>query len=74
MAMFQPSKHSDSTSYGALALSNGGLPQVAYPLMGIAAAGLSYTRNKSIPLAIAHWFIGPIYLGYRGIQYAQKKM
>ncbi len=38
------------------------------------AAALYYTRNPSIIKAAGAGLISPIYLIYRGVQYAQKKM
>jgi hypothetical protein len=40
---------------------------------GVGAMALSYSKNQSIPWAIAHGFIGPVYLAYRGIQYAKQR-
>ena len=34
----------------------------------VGAMALSYQRNESIPWALAHGIIGPVYLAYRGVQ------
>lgn len=44
--------------------------KVAGGLLVPLAMGLSYARNKSIPLAFVHGAIGPAYVAYRGVQYA----
>ncbi len=36
------------------------------------AMGLSYQRNKSVPLSLLHGLLGPIYVAYRGAQYVGK--
>ncbi len=40
---------------------------------GTGAMALSYSKNKSVPWAIAHGLIGPLYLTYRGVEYARDR-
>lgn len=50
-----------------------GVSYVSLALFGTAAA-LYYTRDPSVIKAAGAGLIAPIYLTYRGVQYAQKKM
>ena len=47
--------------------------QMAAGVAGVMAAGVSYSRNQSIPWAIAHSIVGIPYLAYVGYETATKK-
>jgi hypothetical protein len=47
----------DSTAYKAIIWGS-----------SVGSMALSYQRNQSIPWALAHGIIGPVYLAYRGVQ------